>query len=105
MVIVFELAVDGLAPQTIFVTVGGVEVVKIYQEAGAITQVFLVDVVDLLLGSDAEFFCSQHNRCAVGVIGTNVQAVVSARLLKAHPYIGLNLLQQVTKMQGTIGIG
>ena len=93
-----QVAVDLLAPVTVFSGVGGIEIVEVDEEAGAVALVLAVDIPDLLLGRDPQFFSSQHDRGAVGVIGTDIQAIVTPRLLESHPDIGLYLLQQVPQV-------
>ena len=84
---------------------GGVEVVETNQEAGAVALVLLPDVVDLLLRGNAEFLRREHDRGAVGVVSADVGAIVAARFLEAHPYVGLHLFQQVAQVQGAVGVG
>ena len=105
VVVVLEALVDRLAPVAVFLGVGGVEIVKADEEAGAVPLVLLPDSVDLLLGGDAQFFGGQHDGGAVGIVGTDIQAVVPAGFLETHPDVGLHLLQQVSQVQGAIGIG
>ena len=105
MPIVFQALVDGLAPDAVFLTVRGVEIVKANQKTAAVTGVLLLDVRYLLLRSDAEFLCGQHDRRAVSIIGTDIQTVVPARFLEAHPDISLHLFQHMSEVQRAIGIG
>ena len=57
MVIFLQPLVNRLAPETIFFAVGSMKIVKADEEAGAVTQMFLLNTVDLLLGAYPQFFC------------------------------------------------
>ena len=105
MVVIFQALIDGFTPVAVFFRVRGVKIVEAYQEAGAVALVFLPDSVDLLFCGDAQLFGGQHNGRAVGIVGTDIDAVVTAGFLETHPDVGLHLLQQVAQVQGTIGIG
>jgi hypothetical protein len=41
----------------------------------------------------------------MGVVGADIDALIAAVLLEAHPHIGLDVFQHVAKMDRTIGIG
>ena len=56
-------------------------------------------------GGDALFFGGKHDGRAVGVVGAAVVAFVSARFLKAHPNIGLDVFYHVPQMNSAVGIG
>ena len=84
---------------------GSVEIVETNQEAGAIALMLLPDVIDLLLRGNAQFFRGEHDGGAVGIVSADVSAIVTARFLEAHPYVGLHLLQQVAQVQRAVGVG
>ena len=84
---------------------GGIKIIKPNQEVGAIALVLFLHLLNLLLGGDAQLFGCQHDGRAVGVVGAHVAAIVAAGFLKAHPDIGLHLFQQVSQVQGPVGIG
>ena len=88
----------------VFPGMGGMEVVETDPEAGVVAFVFGVDAVDQLFRGDALAVRAQHDGRAVGVIGADVQAVVAAQFLEAHPDIGLDRLQQVPDMDRAVGI-
>ena len=48
---------------------------------------------------------SQHDRSAVGVVGTDKNAAVAEQFLKPHPNIGLDVLDQMPDVNRTIGVG
>ena len=81
------------------------EVVETDLEAGVIAFVFGVDAVDELFRRDALAVRAQHDGRTVGVVRADVQAVVAAQLLEAHPDIGLDRLQQVADMDRAVRIG
>lgn len=39
------------------------------------------------------------------IIGTDVPALMAAQFLEAHPNVGLDVLQHMTQMNRTVGIG
>jgi hypothetical protein len=41
----------------------------------------------------------------MGIVGAAIEAIMTAQLLKSHPYIGLHGLDDVTEMQWAIGVG
>ena len=81
------------------------EIIEPDQESRAVPLVFLAYRVDLLLRADPEFFRSQHDRGAVGIVSADIYAVVPSRLLETHPDIRLHLLQQMAEMQRAVGVG
>ena len=84
---------------------GGVVVVVADAKACEIGKVFGVGFFYELLGRDALFFGGQHDGRAMGVVGATVVAFVSARFLKAHPDVGLDVFYHVPQMDSTVGIG
>ena len=80
-------------------------VVKGDLEVREVLQVRGVAAGDQLLGRDALLRRADHDRGAVGVVGTDVDAVVPAHLLKPHPEIGLNVLHQMSQVDVPVGIG
>ena len=48
---------------------------------------------------------ADHDRRAVRVVGTDVDAPVAAQLLEAHPDVGLDVLDQVAEMDRAVGVG
>jgi len=45
-----------------------------------------------------------HDRRAMGVVGTDVNAAISAELLKSNPDIGLDVFDQVTNVNRPVGV-
>ena len=74
-------------------------------EARKVAQVFLVHAGDQRLRRNAFLFGAQHDRRAVRVIGTNVSGLVADQVLEAHPHIGLDVFDQVTEVDGAVGVG
>ena len=61
--------------------------------------------VDELLGRDALLLGAQHDRGAVGVVGAHVVDAVALHLLEPHPYVGLDVLDQVAEVDRAVGVG
>ncbi|MNS98299.1 hypothetical protein D3C72_1326630 [compost metagenome] len=102
---VTQLQVDLARQLTVFFGVSGVEIVEVDQELGKVGAVFSLDVGDQLFRGDAFLFRAQHDRRTVGVVGADINALVAAVLLEAHPHIGLDVFQHMAKVNRTIGIG
>jgi hypothetical protein len=80
-------------------------VVELDVEAGEILELAGVDRADQFLGRNAVLARLQHDRRAVGVAGADVDAVMAAHALEAHPDVGLDVLDQVAEVQRAVGIG
>ncbi len=98
-------AVDGLGEVAILLRVGGVVVVEGHREGLKIGIVLIIGLGDERLRGDALLLGAQHNRRAVGIVGTDVGAMMAAHVLKAHPDIGLDVLHQMAQMDGAVGVG
>jgi hypothetical protein len=64
-----------------------------------------LDVGDQLFRVMPSFSGAQHDGRTVGVVGADIDALVAAQLLEAHPHVGLDVLQHMAKVDRTIGIG
>ena len=84
---------------------GGVEIVEVDQEAITVPFVLFLYCGYLLLWCYAEFFGSEHYGCAMGVVSTDIEAIVPTGFLEAYPDVCLHLFQQVSQVQGAIGVG
>ncbi len=104
-VVLLECAVDVLAEGTVLRRVRAVVVVEFDQEAGEIARVLVEHPRDQLLRGNSFLLGTQHDRRAVGVVGADVVHLVPAQALEAHPDIGLDVLDQVAKMDRSIGVG
>ena len=62
------------------------------------------DARDQLLGRDALRLGLEHDRRAVRVARADVQAVVPAHALEAHPDVGLDVLDDVAEVQRAVGV-
>lgn len=102
---VTQLQIDLARQLTVFFGVSGVEVVKVDQELGKVGAVFSLHVGDQLFRGDAFLFRAQHDRRTVGVVGADIDALIAAMLLEAHPHIGLDVFQHVAKVNRTVGVG
>jgi hypothetical protein len=74
------------------------------QEAGVIAPMFGGHGRDQLLGCLALLLGTDHDRRAVGIFGADVEAVVAAHLLEAHPDIGLHCFDDVAEVQWPVGV-
>ena len=54
-----------------------------------------VDLVDQRLRGDALGLGLEHDRRSMGVVGTDVIALVAAQFLEPHPHVGLHDLEDV----------
>ncbi len=105
MIVCFQTAVDIFAPLAVFLSVGAVKVSEVDEKTTAIVHMTLSHALNMLLWSDAQFFCRQHNGGTVSVISTDVKAIMAPRPLEPHPDVGLHLLQHVAQVQGSVGVG
>ena len=64
----------------------------------------LMHAGDQRLRCDAFLFGAKHNRRAVRIVGTDVGRGVADQILKAHPNVGLNIFDQVTEVNGAVGV-
>jgi len=90
-----QLQVDGARQLAILFRMGGMEVVEGHAEVGEIGAVLALDVVDQLFGRDALAFGAQHDGGAMGIIGTDIDALIAAQFLIAHPDVSLDVLQHM----------
>ena len=74
-------------------------------EAGKIPRMFAVHPGDQRFRGEAVLFGAQHDRRAVRVGGADVPALVAGHFLEAHPDVGLDVLDQMAKMNGAVGVG
>ncbi|MNQ13942.1 hypothetical protein D3C85_268700 [compost metagenome] len=102
---VAQFQVDGRRQLAVFFGVGRVVVVEVHQEIAEVGRVFGLDVGDQLFRGDAFFLGAQHDRRAVGVVGADVDGLIAAQFLEAHPHVGLDVLEHMAKVDGTVGIG
>ena len=82
----------------------GIEIVEANGKRIEIPAVLLADARDQILGTDPILLSAQHDRCAVAVVGTHVQAAVTAQALETHPDIRLDVLHQMPEMDRAVGV-
>ncbi len=75
------------------------------QEALVIGPVLRRDPLDELFGSHALGLRLDHDRGAVRVLGTHVDAVVTLHTLEADPDVRLYGLDDVAQVQWAVGVG
>ncbi len=99
-----NLGPDLLAELAGFRAVGAAVVVELDIEAGEIAHVRLLHIGDQFFFGAAFLAGTDHDRGAVSIVGTDVNAAVAAQLLEPHPDIGLDILHQVPDMDVPVGI-
>jgi hypothetical protein len=99
-----QTVVDALAQPSVLFGVRRIEVVVGDEEALEVALVLDADLFDQLLGRYAELLRFQHRCGAVRIVGTNVDALITAQALKAHPDIGLDVFEQMPEMDGSIRV-
>ena len=102
---VAQTGIDQFRQLAVLGRVGGMEIIETNVEGGKIGTVFLVGLRDQCLRRDAQLVGIEHDRGAMGVIGTDIGTAVPLHSLEADPYIGLNVFHQVAQMDGAIGVG
>ena len=70
-----------------------------------ISFVLMPDFINELFRADAFFLSTQHDGCAMGIIGTHIMDLMATHSLKAHPDIGLHIFHQMANMDLAVGIG
>ena len=98
MAVCLKPLVNGLTPDAVFIRVCGVKIIEANSEALGVFFMGRLHVGDLLLWCDPQFFSGQHDGRAVGIVGTHIDAIITARFLEAHPYVSLHLFQEVAQM-------
>ena len=88
----------------VFVTVGAAVVVEGDIEAGEVADVGLLHFADQFLLGPLLLAGADHDRGAVSVVGTQVNAAVTAQVLKPDPDVGLDVLDQVTDVDVPVGV-
>ena len=94
-----------LADGPVFGAVGAAVVVELDLEPGEVLDVRLAHPLEQLLLRNAFALRPDHDRRAVGVVGTDIDAAVAAELLEPHPNVGLDVLDQVADMDMPVGVG
>ena len=60
---------------------------------------------DERLGRDAFLFGAQHDGRAVRIVSTDISGVVADELLESDPHISLDIFNQMTEVDGAVGVG
>jgi len=100
----FQAVVNGFGELPVFRRVGAVIIVKANMKLRKIGAMFPVSPGNQFFRRDAFILGAQHDGGAVGIIGANINGLMALHLLKAHPYIRLNVFHQVAEMNGAIGV-
>ena len=80
-------------------------IVERYLEIGKVAEMFGMAARNQLFRRNAFLARTDHYRSAVGVIRADVNALVSTKFLETRPKIGLQVLDQMTKMDIPVCIG
>ena len=75
--------------------IGAVEMVEVDTEGGEVRRVLGTDARNQFFRRNALGLGPQHDRGAVGIVRTDVVALVAGHLLVAHPDVGLGVFHQV----------
>jgi len=105
MIVSLHLRIEVLAKFAVFRRVGRRivgEINFILNEVGRVIAIHFVDQIDR---RNAAFFSLDHDGRAVGVLTTNVVALMSTQAMKTAPNVGLYLLNQMADMDTAIGVG
>ena len=89
----------------VLVAVGAAEVVKFDVEPSKVGLMRLAHLGDDFRFGSAFLLASNHDGRAVRVVGADVDAPVASQLLKAHPDVGLDVLDQVADVDMSIRVG
>jgi len=100
-----EAAINSFRQFTVFVAVGAVVIVEADVEGGKVCTVFLADACHQFFRCNTFILRAQHDRGAVGVVCTYVNALVATHFLKAHPDVSLDIFHHVTHVDAAVGIG
>ena len=65
----------------------------------------LGNIADKLLWRDTGFFCRNHDRCTVRIVGANEVHFIARHSLKPDPDVSLDIFHDVADMEWCIGIG
>ena len=83
----------------------GVVIVEADVEAGEVARMLAMHALDQRLRRDSLLLGTQHDRRAVRVVGADIPALIAAHLLEAHPDVGLDVLDEMAKVDGAISVG
>ena len=73
-------------------------------EVGEVLEVYRVRARDEVLGRDSLLAGADHHGRAVRVVRADVDALVPAQLLEAHPEVGLDVFHQVPEVDVTVRV-
>jgi hypothetical protein len=97
--------VDILGNGEVLWRVGAVIAVETDAEGGEVTQMFLLHAFHQGFRRDPLALGAQHDGGAVGIVGADVDAVVAPQFVVTDPDVRLGVLDEMAKVQRTIGIG
>ena len=99
-----QAQIDTLRQLAVLFAVGRTVLIKAHFKGAELLHAGFVAACDQGFRRNPFLASTDHNRRAVRVICTHIDALVAHHLLVTHPEVGLKIFHQVTQMQGTIGI-
>lgn len=81
--VVAQFEVDLAGQLAVLFAVGAVIIVKGNIELGKILLMLLIDLGDHLFGLDPHLLSLEHDRCTVGIIGTDIMTLMATKFLEA----------------------
>ena len=82
----------------------GFEVIKADFETREIGLMLFGNSRNHFFGCNTQLLRFKHDRCAVGIIGTDKVNVMPAHALKTNPDISLDMFQHMSEMNRTVGV-
>ena len=101
---VAERLPDLTAEPAVGIAVGGAVVIELDLKAREVGEVGLAHRGDQFLLAAALGLRPDHDRRAVGVVGTEIDRPVPSQLLKPHEDVGLDVLDQVPEVNVAVGV-
>src|SRR6185437_1848332 len=101
---VAQACVDQRGQLAVLVRMRGVVVVEFHAEGDEVGRVADADAGDERLRRHAGLFSGQHDWRAMRIVGANVGHLVAHHALRPHPDVGLDITQQMTHVQRTVGV-
>src|SRR3989338_748041 len=84
---------------------GGVIIIERHIKIFKILYMFLAYFCHKFFGWNVFGLRFQHNRRAMTIAAANVKTLMTVHLLKSDPNVSLNIFNQMSQMNGAIGIG
>ena len=89
----------------VFFAIGRMPVIKLNMEAIQILLTACSNTGYKSLRREASFFCCNHDRCAMRVVGADEMHFVTRHSLMAYPDISLDVFHDVTEVERRVSVG